>query len=113
MVSLVHFLSFPLKMALDDKEIKKLEDFVSLLKAFPAMLHQPNLAFFRDYLESLGATIPPPPAMDTDDEPAPQQAKKEAEPEAKKVEPEPAEPEVEEDPESDLELDMEGVIGEK
>lgn len=32
---------------------------VAELKANPDLLHEGDLQFFRDYLESLGATIPP------------------------------------------------------
>ena len=89
-------------------QIDQLQAFVTLLKARPAMLHDPGLQFFRDYLISLGATLPSPP---------PQEEKK---PE-KSPEPEPVPPKetekmeeeevVESDPESEVDLDMTGVIG--
>ena len=42
-------------------QIDQLQAFVTLLKARPAMLHDPGLQFFRDYLISLGAKLPSPP----------------------------------------------------
>jgi len=94
-------------MAIPQAQIMQLKAFVSVLKAQPAMLHHPELGFLRDYLESLGATLPPKPEAAKAEEgkcpmkediPAP---------------PEPEEEEVEEEPmseESDVDLDMEGVV---
>ena len=89
-------------------QIDQLKAFVTVLQAKPAILHDPGLQFFRDYLVSLGAKLPSPPP----------EAKKEP---SKSPEPEPVpqkEPEkmeeeevVESDPESEVELDMTGVIG--
>ena len=42
--------------------IDQLQGFITLLKAKPEILHKPELKFFLDYLESLGANIPPAPA---------------------------------------------------
>merc|ERR1711971_461481 len=95
------------KMSIPQAQIMQLKAFVSVLKAQPAMLHHPELGFLRDYLESLGATLPPKPEAAKaeegkcpmkEDTPAP---------------PEPEEEEVEEEPmseESDVDLDMEGVV---
>ena len=43
---------------MDGQKLAELKLFVSTLKANPALLHAPALEFFRDYLLSLGATIP-------------------------------------------------------
>ena len=88
--------------------VDQLKGFISLCKSRPEIIHNEELAFFRDYLLSMGATLPPKPeggaAPDAgkkpDSKPAPEPAKEE-----------PAEMEVEESDESDVELDMEGVIG--
>uniref|UniRef100_A0A5K3FRD2 TPR_REGION domain-containing protein n=1 Tax=Mesocestoides corti TaxID=53468 RepID=A0A5K3FRD2_MESCO len=40
--------------------LKDAERFVSILKSDPELLHRPELKFLKDYLLSLGATIPPP-----------------------------------------------------
>jgi len=48
-------------------QVAALKDFVSLLKANPELLHDPALGFFRQYLESLGATIPTSSHDDDDD----------------------------------------------
>jgi len=39
-------------------QLALLKDFVNLLKTNPGLLHDPSLAFFRQYIESLGATLP-------------------------------------------------------
>merc|ERR1719391_611236 len=44
-----------------DSKMAELKAFVKLLEANPAMLHKPELGFFKAYLESLGCKIPPPP----------------------------------------------------
>ena len=88
--------------------VDQLKGFISLCKSRPEIIHNEELAFFRDYLLSMGATLPPKPeggaapdaAKKPDSKPAPEPAKEE-----------PAEMEVEESDESDVELDMEGVIG--
>ena len=67
---------------------------------YPQVLHNPELAFFSDYLLSMGASLPPKPEPKQQKEPSP------AAPPPTKEE----EMEVESEPESDVELDMEGVI---
>lgn len=42
-----------------DQHIELLKQFVSLCKANPAILHDNRYAFYKEYLESLGAKIPP------------------------------------------------------
>ncbi|KAL6280125.1 hypothetical protein ACE6H2_017006 [Prunus campanulata] len=43
---------------MDEAKLNQLKDFVEQCKADPCVLSDPSLSFFRDYLESLGATIP-------------------------------------------------------
>lgn len=90
---------------LPNAQIDQLQEFVSLLKTCPAILHDPGLAFFRDYLVSMGARLPtPPPKKEPSKTPEPESVPNK--------EPEQMEQEevVEEEPESDVELDMTGVI---
>ena len=89
-------------------QVDQLQVFINLLKSRPAIIHDPALSFFRDYLVSMGAKLPSPPpkqekqpSKSPEPEPVPR-----SEPE--KMEEEPAE---ESEPESDVELDMTGVIG--
>ncbi|KAF7635096.1 TPR_REGION domain-containing protein [Meloidogyne graminicola] len=42
-----------------DEQINLLKQFVNMCKANPTLLHQPQFAFYREYIESLGAKIPP------------------------------------------------------
>ncbi|XP_038055579.1 hsc70-interacting protein-like [Patiria miniata] len=116
---------------MDQASLDQLKAFVQLCKANPTVLHSPQLAFYREYLQSLGANLPTPPpptekpTSTASDESKPADAPPVPEPEpepepAMESEPEPAmeaepepEPEPEREPsseESDLELDMEGVI---
>merc|ERR1711976_869217 len=91
------------KMSLPKAQIDQLKAFVSMLKAKPDILHHPDLSFLKEYLESLGATIPPKPERP----PTPPKVEAEMEspePESKAPEPEP------ESEESDVELDMTGVV---
>ena len=94
-------------------QVDQLQAFISLLKATPQILHDPALSFFRDYLESMGATLPTPPPK--------KERQRSKSPEPEEITPnkteemevqEDVEVDVEEeDPESDVELDMTGVIG--
>ncbi|CDJ36677.1 58 kDa phosphoprotein, putative [Eimeria mitis] len=61
-----------------EDKITELQAFVTLARNDPSILHRPELAFFKDYLISLGAKLPDPPAE---------------EPEAPESEEEPFEPE--------------------
>jgi len=93
-------------MSLPKPQIEQLKAFVTFLQAKPEILHDPDLAFLKEYLESLGATLPPKPepktAPSSDDTPAQEAAKEE--PMETTPEPEP------ESEESDVELDMSGVV---
>jgi len=42
-----------------DAQTTLLKQFVKICQADPSVLHQPKMAFYKEYLESLGATIPP------------------------------------------------------
>ena len=87
-------------------QVDQLKEFVTLLKTCPAILHDPGLAFFRDYLVSMGAKVPtPPPQKEPSKTPEPETVPMK---EAEEMEQEEV---VEEEPESDVELDMSGVIG--
>lgn len=43
---------------MDASRVGELRTFVEACKKDPSLLADPNLAFFRDYLESLGAHLP-------------------------------------------------------
>jgi len=87
---------------LPDQQVNELKAFVSILKQNPTLLHTPQLSFFKHYVESLGATIPPMSSESPKPEPKPAPTPS-AEPETKVEE--------EDEVESDIELDMEGVVG--
>ena len=93
-----------MSFSLPKSAVDQLKGFISLCKSKPEMIHNEELTFFKEYLLSMGATLPPaPPKEDKPSKP---------EPEAKA--PPAAEPETEmevESEESDVELDMDGVIG--
>ncbi|KAK4260456.1 hypothetical protein QN277_003563 [Acacia crassicarpa] len=44
---------------MDAAKIRQLETFIEQCKSNPSILSDPSLSFFRDYLESLGARLPP------------------------------------------------------
>ncbi|KAL4557340.1 hypothetical protein LXL04_035515 [Taraxacum kok-saghyz] len=44
---------------MDDSKIKELKLFVESCQADPSILHSPSLGFFKSFLQSLGAKIPP------------------------------------------------------
>merc|ERR1711937_653997 len=84
------------------EQLTLLKQFVSLCKANPTVLHTPDLLFFKQWLESLGANIPKAP------EPAADSA-----PTGGASEPSASAPDVEEveSEESEVELDQfEGII---
>ncbi|XP_031092864.1 TPR repeat-containing thioredoxin TDX isoform X2 [Ipomoea triloba] len=55
-------------MDMDARRLEELKYFVDHCKANPSILHTPSLSFFRSYLESLGARIPPKVKTEEDDE---------------------------------------------
>ncbi|XP_007438093.1 hsc70-interacting protein [Python bivittatus] len=88
---------------MDQRKLSELRTFVKLCKENSAVLHAEELRFFREWIESMGGTIPPAPCNTSTE------ATHEPKAEEKKAEepPKPPEPESEE---SDLEIDNEGVI---
>ncbi|PKI59522.1 hypothetical protein CRG98_020050 [Punica granatum] len=44
---------------MDPARVSQLKHFVDMCKSNPSVLADPSLSFFRDYLESLGANLPP------------------------------------------------------
>jgi suppressor of tumorigenicity protein 13 len=94
--------------SMSDDHLTQLKAFISVCKENPSILHLPNLTFFRQYLESLGATIPD---LVSNASSTPTWTK----PEPETASPEPSSPMAEEPPpleseESDLELDTTGVV---
>ena len=89
-----------------DKQITELRAFVTLLKAQPSVLHQPELQFLKEYIESLGGEIP------HVEKPTNTEIPKSCPAHESHATPKPAA--TEEEPElveSDVELDQTGVIG--
>ena len=43
---------------MDPSSVAKLKEFIKLVESQPELLHSPELAFFKKYLTSLGATVP-------------------------------------------------------
>ncbi|KAK6101859.1 TPR repeat family protein [Brugia pahangi] len=80
-----------------DAQVELLRQFVNICKSNPAILHEPRFKFYRDYLESLGAKLPPSPSET-----------KSSEPTGHNEETQINEQQVES--EDELELDMSGVI---
>ncbi|VDP03316.1 unnamed protein product [Soboliphyme baturini] len=83
------------------EEVKLLHDFVKLCENDPSILHRPELKFYKEWLESLGATIP---LVSNEDDSSKTQAKMESTADVNLNE------EEEEEPESDLDIDDSGVI---
>uniref|UniRef100_A0A8R1HJR4 TPR_REGION domain-containing protein n=1 Tax=Caenorhabditis japonica TaxID=281687 RepID=A0A8R1HJR4_CAEJA len=78
-----------------------LKQFIGMCQSNPAVLHSPEFEFFRDYLTSLGATLPPKP--ETKPDPAPQAEEPKVEETSEPEAPKPAEIPY-------PEIDNEGVI---
>ena len=87
--------------------VDQLKGFISLCKSKPEIIHNEELAFFREYLLSMGASLPPAPEQQ---QPTGGEQKADTKPAPEPTKDEPTEMEVESE-ESDVELDMEGVIG--
>ncbi|XP_072938537.1 putative protein FAM10A4 isoform X2 [Epargyreus clarus] len=89
----------------NDEQLAQLKAFVNLCKEQPQIVQNPKLSFFKDYLLSLGVTLPTATfgaknftaAGDANAEPKP-------------MDPAQSSSDEESEPESDVELDMEGVI---
>lgn len=86
---------------LPQAQLLQLKEFIKVLKMKPELIHHPDLDFFKSYLGSLGATLPPEPEKS---EAPKSEPKKEETPVEDEPEPEP------ESEESDVELDLTGVI---
>ncbi|XP_038612129.1 hsc70-interacting protein [Tachyglossus aculeatus] len=85
---------------MDPRKVSELQAFVKLCKQEPGLLHAPDLRFLREWVESMGGTIPPAPPRFSSGE----KVKEEKKPEEQVKEEEP------QSEESDLEIDNEGVI---
>jgi len=97
-----------MSFTLPKSAVDQLKGFISLCKSKPEIIHNEELAFFKDYLLSMNATLPPVPAAPEEEKPSkPDTCCPPSDTKAKEPE---AEMEVESE-ESDVELDMEGVIG--
>ena len=100
-----------MSFSLPKSAVDQLKGFISLCKSKPEMIHNEELTFFREYLLSMGATLPPEPPKE--DQGGCCGSKPESGCGAKAAPP-PQEPEKEmevESEESDVELDMDGVVG--
>ena len=65
---------------IDPTQVTLLRQFVQIVSAKPEMLHLPELSFFKDWLKSLGATMPEPepePKPESKPEPKPESTKEE------------------------------------
>jgi len=89
------------------EQLVQLQQFIILCKAMPDTLYLPELSFFKDYLHSLGAKLPP--QSEVPQEEASQKSEKAEIPKKEESVPEPMVDEDEEE-ESEVELDMSGVI---
>ncbi|XP_039972263.1 hsc70-interacting protein isoform X2 [Xiphias gladius] len=91
---------------MDPRKVAELKGFVQLCESNPTILHLPEMSFFRTWLLSMGATIPPQPRTDDSCQggcpcgPPPTSASP----------PEPEPPVLSESEESEIEIDKEGVI---
>ncbi|KAJ8912917.1 hypothetical protein NQ315_017247 [Exocentrus adspersus] len=89
-------MSFPI----NEEGLDKLKQFIALCKSSPAILHLPDLRFFKDYIESLGGKLPKASTMSSEPKVEPKE----------EVAPDTPEGIVESDPESELEFDMSGCV---
>ncbi|KAK7939405.1 hypothetical protein WMY93_002731 [Mugilogobius chulae] len=93
---------------MDPQKVSELKAFVQLCQSNPGILHLPEMSFFRTWVQSMGATIPPPPKMGDSCKggcpcgPPPAAAAASA--------PEPEPPAESESEESEIEIDNDGVI---
>ena len=94
------------KLPFSATHLSQLKGFIDFCRNDPKILQSPELAFFKNYIESLGGRIPATVSETNFESPKTDEpeARKEKEPETKQ------EPEVESE-ESDIELDSSGIIG--
>ncbi|KAM7386473.1 hypothetical protein PAMA_009200 [Pampus argenteus] len=91
---------------MDARKVTELKKFVQMCESNPDILHLPEMSFLRTWLQSMGATIPPPRKTEERCQggcpcgPPPASASR----------PEPEPPVLSESEESDIEIDQEGVI---
>ncbi|XP_027340366.1 TPR repeat-containing thioredoxin TDX [Abrus precatorius] len=52
---------------MDAAKVRELKQFIEACKSNPSLLHSPSLSFFKSYLLSLGARIPPQPKTEPED----------------------------------------------
>ncbi|KAL6177126.1 hypothetical protein ACLB2K_048652 [Fragaria x ananassa] len=93
---------------MEEAKLNQLKQFVEQCKSDPSILADPSLSFFRDYLESLGATVPSPASKKEDSKPRSYVVEESDDDMSEEAEPEPVhvqEEEEEEIVESDLELE--------
>ncbi|KAM9843177.1 hsc70-interacting protein isoform 2-T2 [Aulostomus maculatus] len=91
---------------MDSRKVTELKGFIQMCQSNPSILHLPEMGFFRTWLQSMGATIPP--LSRTADScqggcpcgPSPTSSSP----------PEPESPALSESDESEIEIDQEGVI---
>lgn len=94
----------------DKESLTQLKVFIDVCKTQPGVLHVPGLAFFRDYIETLGGKIPPAPKPEATEDENMSSAKEETKPKPSEPDSNVYEEEIDSDPESILEFDMEGCI---
>nr|XP_011463751.1 PREDICTED: FAM10 family protein At4g22670 isoform X4 [Fragaria vesca subsp. vesca] len=93
---------------MEEAQLNQLKQFVEQCKSDPSVLADPSLSFFRDYLESLGATVPSSASNKEDSKPRSYVVEESDDDMSEEAEPEPVhvqEEEEEEIVESDLELE--------
>lgn len=94
---------------IDAKEIEKLKMFIQFCSMSPHILHRPELAFFKHFVEKLGGTVPEAPKTS---HPEPEPAKPSAEPKANAPPPSDSDDEEAEEEEPEPEIDREGCVDE-
>ncbi|MCL4132872.1 UNVERIFIED_CONTAM: hypothetical protein GTU68_061277 [Idotea baltica] len=94
-----------MSMDLKPEDLVRLQSFIKTCEKCPHIIWMPELKFFRDYVESMGGTLPKPPSSSEEE------TASSASGPSSKVDPPMAEAVPEEEiVESDVELDTEGVI---
>ncbi|KAL6728092.1 hypothetical protein Aduo_009900 [Ancylostoma duodenale] len=78
---------FPPLLSAMEQHLHLLKQFVSTVRANTDLLHDPSLSFFREFLEELGAKIPPKKKTDATSGSPPKTEAKEPEPEPMEEEP--------------------------
>uniref|UniRef100_T1INK0 Hsp70-interacting protein N-terminal domain-containing protein n=1 Tax=Strigamia maritima TaxID=126957 RepID=T1INK0_STRMM len=98
-------------MNLGKDHINQLQGFIQLCQATPEVLHAPELAFFKNYLIGLGATLPAKPAEPkVEESPEKEEVKAEGENIERPEKDEEKNDEADEIIESDVEIDTEGIL---